>query len=897
MSKGIWTTTAIRSGIELSARSLRIASIVTGSCNRPVTVILVAVMLAILAIAYSSQHFTMMTDTAQLISRDVSWWRDKETFDTAFPQQNDLMVVIVDGATPELTASGVAELAARLSMRTDLYQTVKQPDGGPFFEQNGLLYLPLSDVDAITRQLISSQPFLGALAADPSLRGVMSSISTALQGVQIGQAKLEDLDASLRALADALERLDQGKPAFFSWQALISNQSAGTRETRRLILVQPRLDYGALQPGARASDAIRQTARDLHLTSENGVKVRLTGPIPLADEEFSTLADRAAVMTTAMIIGVLIMLWLAVRSFRIIICIAIATFLGLALTTGLGLLVVGRFNLISVAFIPLFVGLGVDFDIQFCVRYRAERLAHPDLKNALIAAGSTVGSSLALAAGAVAIGFFAFLPTAYLGVAELGLIAGIGMVIAFLTSITLLPALLTLANPGGETAEIGFAVLAPVGRYLVRRRLPVLAIAGLAAVACLVLLPLVRFDFDPLHLKSPDVESMSTLIDLMSDSEQTPNTIDILASSLSAADELSKRLSALPEVAQAITLSSFIPSQQPEKLTLIGDASTLLGPTLNPVDVQPVPSDAETARSLAQTANALREVIRSTSTLEANDAARLAAALERLAAETPAMRSSASKTLITPLSTMLDLLRAQLRADSVTLQTLPANFVEDWITTDGRARIEVFPKGDSNDNKTLQRFSKVVRAIAPDATGTSISIQEAGRTIVNAFIQAGIWSFLAITVLLAVFLRRARDVILTLVPVLLTGLLTLGTCVLIGQPLNFANIIALPLLFGIGVAFNIYFVMAWRSGETNLLQTSLTRAVLFSALTTATALGSLWLSAHPGTASMGKLLMISLGWTLVTALLFEPALLGSQSQSRSGTEARWSRIRRSNDGG
>jgi len=865
----------------LITKSPRTADIVAASCNRPLAVVLVASVLAILAIAYTASHFTVTTDTAKLISTDVSWWQNKAAFDTAFPQQNDLMVTVIDGATPELTALGAAQLAAKLSTRRDLFLTIKQPDGGPFFEKNGLLYLPLSDVESITGKLISAQPFLGTLAADPSLRGVMRSISTALQGVRDGQAKLEDLDALLRALAGALEQVVEQKPVYFSWRSFISSQAANARETRRFILAQPRLDYDSLQPGARASAAIHQIARELHLTPENGLKVRLTGPIPLADEEFSTLTDRATLMGVAMIAGVLIMLWLAVRSFRIIICIAIATVIGLALTAGLGLVVVGRFNLISMAFIPLFVGLGVDFDIQFSVRYRAERLVSPTLKAALIAAGSTIGSSLALAAGAVSIGFFAFLPTAYLGVAELGLIAGIGMVIAFLISITLLPALLVLARPKGETAEIGFAALAPLGRYLVERRKLVLTAGGLVALGCLTLLPLVQFDFNPLHLKSPKVESMSTLIDLMSDPDQTPNTIDILARSLSTADELSERLSALPEVAQAITLSSFIPGRQPEKLALIDDAATLLGATLNPVEVQPAPPDLETAQYLTQAAAALREVAGSAATPVAHDATRLAAALDELAMGTPALRSRASETLVQPLGVMLDTLRAQLEARPVTLESLPPSLVEDWVTKDGRARISLLPRGDSNENRTLRRFSKAVQAIAPAATGTSISIQEAGNTIVSAFIRAGIWSFLAIVFLLALVLRRARDVIFTLVPVLLTGLLTLGTCVLIRLPLNFANIIALPLLFGIGVAFNIYFVMAWRSGEAKLLQSSLARAVFFSALTTATAFAGLCLSAHPGTASMGELLLISLGWTLVTALLFEPSLLGAQAQGQS----------------
>ncbi len=143
----------------------------------------------------------------------------------------------------------------------------------------------------------------------------------------------------------------------------------------------------------------------------------------------------------------------------------------------------------------------------------------------------------------------------------------------------------------------------------------------------------------------------------------------------------------------------------------------------------------------------------------------------------------------------------------------------------------------------------------------------------EAFAQAGIYSAVAIVVLLALVLRRATDVMLTMAPIVLSGLLTFATCGVLDLPLNFANIIALPLLFGVGVAFNIYFVTAWRAGETAMLASSLMRAVIFSALVTATAFGALWLSSHPGTASMGRLLMISLGWELLVTILVRPALL------------------------
>jgi len=171
-----------------------------------------------------------------------------------------------------------------------------------------------------------------------------------------------------------------------------------------------------------------------------------------------------------------------------------------------------------------------------------------------------------------------------------------------------------------------------------------------------------------------------------------------------------------------------------------------------------------------------------------------------------------------------------------------------------------------------------VLAVAPQATGVPILIQESARTVVKSFIEAGALALISITIILFVALRRVSDVLLTLVPLLLAGVVTLEICVLIGLPLNFANIIALPVLLGVGVAFKIYYVLAWRQGETSLLASPLTRAVIFSAMTTATAFGSLWFSSHPGTSSMGELLALSLVTTLAAAVLFQPILMGPPRQ-------------------
>jgi len=852
-----------------------IARVVAASCRLPLLVVAICLALGAGATYYAIHHFALNADTAQLISPKLAWRQNSATFDKAFPQNSDITAVIIDGATPEIADQAASRLNDALTKQTAMFKSVRRQDAGPFFAKEGLMLLPLADVQHTTAQLISAQPFLGPLAADPSLRGVMSTLSAINLGVQSGQAKLADVDKPISGLANTLEQVVQGKPAFFSWQSLLAGGGrAAARQNRQFILVRPVLDNSALEPGAKSSALIHKTAADLGLDSAHGVRVRLTGGVPLADEQFGSLMDKAWLMGAAMLVSILVMLWLAVRSVKIMVCILITTFVGLVITAGGGLLAVGRFNLISVAFIPLFVGLGIDFGIQFSVRYKAERLGKLGLKDALVAAGQGVGGSLALAAAAIALAFFTFIPTSYSGVSELGIIAGFGMLIAFVLAVTFLPALLVLFSPKGESAEVGFKALAPLDIYLIDQRKTVLIIAGAAAVVCLCLLPFLRFDFNPLHMESPKGEAIATINELMKDPLETPNTIDVLTPSLADANALAKRLSALPQVDTTITLSTFVPSNQDEKLAAISNASTLLDATLNPFIVSPAPTDAQVVDSLKSASLGLAQSAAGKTGGPADDTRRLSAVLLQLANGSPALRANAAQTVLAPLGSLFAQIRALLQAQPITFASLPTDLKADWMTPDGRARVEAFPKGDSNNNVVLKKFAAAVRQVAPNATGTPISIQEAGKTIVWAFIEAFILSFIATLILLWLVLKNLRDVILTLTPIVLTGLLTLGTCVLVGQSLNFANIIAFPLLFGIGVAFNIYFVMAWRKGETNLLQSSLTRAVLFSALTTGTSFGSLWLSSHPGTASMGKILMISLTWILVTALLFEPALLG-----------------------
>jgi hypothetical protein len=258
----------------------------------------------------------------------------------------------------------------------------------------------------------------------------------------------------------------------------------------------------------------------------------------------------------------------------------------------------------------------------------------------------------------------------------------------------------------------------------------------------------------------------------------------------------------------------------------------------------------------------------------ADAARRVAGQLERLAQADAATRGRAEAAVVPSLVYGLDRLRTSLDPQPVTIETLPEGLRRDWLAPDGRARVHVSPKGDANDRRVLEKFAEAVLAVEPAAVGAAISFYEAGRTIVRAFVEAGIVALAAVAVLLLVALRRVTDVLLTLVPLLLAGAVTLEICVLVGLPLNFANIIALPLLLGVGVAFKIYYIMAWRAGKTGLLQSTLTRAVIFSAMTNAAAFGSMWASDYPGMSSMGKLMALALLCTMAAAVLFQPVLMG-----------------------
>jgi uncharacterized protein len=833
---------------------------------------LAALVLTLVAGWYAATHLSIDTDIQKLLPSDLPWRQNELALDSAFPQNANLLAIVVDGANGDLADAAAQRLADKLRDEPQFFHNVRRPDGGAFFDQNGLLFLSLKELSALSDQMVAAQPLIGSLSADPSLRGLFDTLKLFVEGATRGDVGIEKLDPTLAKIAAVIEGAVAGRPESLNWQQVLTGTKPGSHELRKFVLVQPVLDYSALEPGAKATAEVRRVVDELGLNQAAGVRVRITGSVALNDDQFNAL-QKGALRSTLLSVGsVCLVLFLGLRSPRLVFAILATVIAGLALTGAFAALAIGSLNLISVAFGVLFVGLAVDFSIQFSIRYRDQRHRLGTLDAALAAAARTIGPSLALAAASTSIGFLSFVPTDYVGVRELGWIAGAGMVIAIALNFLLLPALLALLRPRAEPEPVGFARAAPADRFLKERRRWVIAAAGILALVCLALLPRVAFDFDPLDLKNPGSEAMRTVRDLIADPQTTPYTAEILAPSLDAAKALADKIGDLPEVDQVITAASFIPTEQDQKLAILSDLTLLLGPTLSPVTKQPPPTDAQIMTSLAASRDALAKFVAAHP--DDKPTAQLAAALGKALAAGPQIIGKLDRAILSGLLHRLYLLGRLMQAKSISLVDLPPELRDSWIAPDGAARVEVFPKGDASDPAVLRKFVAAVHAVAPQATGTPVTIQESGRLISSAFIEAGAIAVAAIVVLLAIVLRSVREVALIIAPLLLAALLTLGLMVVTGMKLNYANIIALPLLLGIGVAFDIYFVMNWRAGLSDHLQSSTARGVVFSALTTMCAFGSLWLAPDVGTSEMGKLLTISLAMTVLCTLFVLPALLG-----------------------
>jgi hopanoid biosynthesis associated RND transporter like protein HpnN len=841
-----------------------------------ILVLVLALLSAVSAAFYVVGNVAINTSTTDMLSEDLPFQRQFMKLDEAFPQDYRTVVVVIDGDTPEQAAEAARQLAARLSARGDIIRSVFYPQGDPFFQRHGLLYLSSDELQQLGSTLAGAQPLLAALAQDPSLRGLADVLTLALRNIdQIGtgdgtlppefEAALEGITTTVNLVQDA-----SGAPIEpFSWRAalVVEGSSPEFSGRRQLLLLEPVFDYASLQPAERAIRLIREISADLELTAENGVRIRLTGEPVMLEDELKSVEESIGIANFLSLAIVTFLLIIGLRSARLVEATVFSLIVGLTWTACFAVFAVGELNLISVAFAVLFIGFGVDFGIHFCMRAKEYIDSDVGPGLAIEEAAAGVAPGLTLTSISASIGFLAFAPTAYKGLVELGVISSAGMVIALVTSLTMVPAWLALRPPPRSPSRTQHAASRALERFLIPRARAVLIAALILTVTAAAAVPFARFNDSPLDLRDQETESVQTLLDLLEDRRFDPFRAAVLAKNAAEAREIAAKLEALPEVERVESAADLVPPDQDEKLAQLGDLALMMTPVLAPAESKPPPDPAAMRAALDDLGAA------AASAASGSPAARaLADALHNFQPSDENLEALQTA-LLAGFPSMLDELTDSLNAGKITVADVPAALLARRQTADGRVLVEAFPKADLRDEVARRQFARAVQSVVPQASGEAIAVTEAGKAVVESFFEAGAYTFAMISLLLFVVLRDLKDSLMVMAPLILAGLLTVATTVLIDVPFNFANVIVLPLLFGLGVSSGINMVVRGRQqGERSLMITSTPRAVLFSALTTIGSFGSLAVSQHPGMASMGLLLTVALTYTTLCTLIVLPAL-------------------------
>jgi hopanoid biosynthesis associated RND transporter like protein HpnN len=830
---------------------------------------------------YTATHLGINTSNTDLISSQVGWRQDHIAYEKAYPVYRNNLVVVIDAATPGLADEATDTLAAAMHGQPHLFPKVYVPGGGKFFARNGLLYLKPDELTALSQRLNRIQPLLGRLSADPTLPTFFSLLNDAMAPNANNNF---DLKPIFNQLTGAFNASRHRRFFRLSWRKLMGGANQPGMGTRRLVIVQPKLNYGALLAGEKPMRRIHQLAAAHHLDPAHGVRVRETGDVALSNQELASVLDGAVWQAVLSLVLVGVVLYLGLRSLRLMAA-AVATLIsGLVGTAAFATAAFGELNLLSVAFAVLYIGLGISYAIHLCLRYREAAREGVATRGALRLAAGDVGLSLLLCAITTAVGFFAFIPTAYSGVAELGLISGVGMFISLVVSLTLLPALIMLlaARPPRARSVLE-AGRGPFIGARAQRAIWVLAIV--VAVACASALPDLRFDSNTLDMQNQHTEAVATYRDLLANSDRSPLTVVATRPTLAGAKQLANRLAAQPEIARAMTIADYVPSRQKAKLAKIGTMALTLA--LSAPNMAKHASTAQRRAAIASFAKALSAYRRQPGHDAATRAAaaRLARALgvwRRWFKQQPpkAQKKILSRlhdTLLAGFPYQIHALMQSLHARRITLSNLPAALRRHWIGRDGSYRVEAFARGDLQNTAALKAFVASAKAVDSHITGPPVLELAAGRTVAHAFRNAFIYAAVFITLFLLLLLRSIVDTLRVLAPLVLSGLILAVASVGLDIPFNFTNVIALPLLLGVGVDSGIHVVRRLRTPHLHhepgpFLSTSTARAVILASLTTIAGFASLLVSNYPGTVSLGQFLTIGMGALLLTTLVIVPSL-------------------------
>ena len=892
----------------------------------PRAIVVVSLLLAVISALYTQQSMEYLTGRDDLMPKNRKFYLDNAAYNREFGGPDDIVVVIESGDREQAALFG-GRLETALRKEQERFRDVFFPGGLPFFRKNGLLFMPLADIQTLKRNLLMAQPALQALSAAPSVQTLFTYLTGEIDAWLAGDRTSPQEQERLARITFMLEKLDVGFTSFggggttnLSLEGFFLGSGGGPESSfakagkMQILTVTPVKKKGSFVPAEEAIPVVRREINSLKKLPEfKGVTVGLTGVPVLEHEEMTTSQDDITLATVVSLVLTVILLLVAFRGLATMLAAMVSLGVAICLSFGFATLAVGHLNILSMVFAIMLIGIGIEYGIQVVLRYK-EELALGTEELAAIGQGLDRNIwAIVMAAATVAAAFLTFVATDFKGISELGVIAGGGVAICVLVTFTVLPALLVLLARrkqarGSESGARGKAEKAvkaePIsGRgargtskpTYFRERITtvlfgypktVLVITALLCLASLYPVSRISFDYNLMNLQAKGLESVAYAYKLMRSSE---NSGYFAVTTAATAQELrvkTTQLEALPEVDHVVSLLTFIPDRQEQKLAELAVLRQALGevkpaPYEEDLKVMELPTVFENFRNSVEK---LKNALGSGKMAEAKPVGAFLATLDKFFknlekekdANAVGMLRDFQGGLFASLPEKIGLLRESLNAAPVTEADIPQELRKRFVGKTGKFAMQVAPKKEIFDREPLEAYLKAVRSVDPDAAGEPVMVYESMTIMRDSYQSAFVYAFVAIVAILLIAFRSVTYAAIGLAP-LVVGLLFMVTGMwLCGISFNSANIIVLPLILGIAVDSGIYIINRFRREDETAVEV-VTRStglgVIYNTLTIMASFGALMVAHHQGVFSIGAVMSLGMVACQFAFILVLPAIL------------------------
>lgn len=871
-------------------------------------VVVVSLVLAGFSIWVTGQKLTFKTGRGDLVSKDLPYVKLYKDYRKHFKDLEG-MVIVAEGGTTTRMAQFSENLASRLKSYPDLFSKIIYKFDTSYFRSRFLLYLDPEDLKSLQKKLEDHRDFIETVNASPGLNPLINQINNEISSGMVDSLMADflgddendeeenkkdenDLKLLIKILEEMNGSLENNYHYQSPWQSLFNSNEESLRDKGYLVSKNEKLLFILVVPNEDETsftgykDSV-YFARDLIAEVKKDfpeIEVGLTGEDVISTDEMITTQQDVELASKIALSGVSLLFIIAFRGIVKPLLAVLSLLVALAWSLGFTSLTVGHLNILSVVFTTILIGLGIDFGIHILERYKEERQSGADILPSLHNTLQGTGQGNFSGAITTAMAFGAMVLTDFIGIVELGWIAGWGILFCMVAMILLLPALVTLEekwrkpNLPKSTKKSVSSKISGLDKIFNHYKLIIVVCSLLVLLASLSLRKNF-FDYNLLNLQAKGTEAVQYEMRILENAGRSAWSAAFLADSLEEVQQKEAKLKNLSTVENVESIAAMVPDNQIENAEFIKEN---LAPMFSEIFVEEE-NELFSLKALKKTLKRIRFKLQGREGKE-DKVAQAAREIDQFFKKNEILEPELVKAslegfsnkLFTDYRKLMEDLKLSTEPRFIEISGIPKSLRERYISDHGKFLITVFPSVDIWDIEKREKYLKDLRSVDFNVTGSAVHMFNSTRLMTEGYIKGGIYAMVAIVIYVFIVFRNVRTVLFILIPVFAGSIWTLGIMDLTGLKLNMANLVILPLILGIGVVNGIHITHRYREEKDKnqvVLSKSTGQAVILSSLTTMIGFGSMMVADHYGVYSLGLVLSLGVFCCLIASITFLPALL------------------------